>query len=87
MLNVEQVETMQERAAKMTVELDEKQSCNERLKNLDLFSSSKRRLIFNRLQCVSTFPGRKYKVRKALQSHGERNKRANSWKLRSDKFQ
>lgn len=47
MLNVEQVETVQERAEKMTVELEEKQPCNERLKNLDLFSSSKRRLRFN----------------------------------------
>ncbi|KAK4816434.1 hypothetical protein QYF61_016959 [Mycteria americana] len=38
------------------------------------------------LACLD-ISGRKYKVRKALQSHGERNKRANSWKLRSDKFQ
>lgn len=47
MLNVEQVETVQGRAAKITVELEEKQPCNERLKNLDLFTSSKRRLRFN----------------------------------------
>jgi len=45
MLNFEQVETGQERAAEMSVELEEKQPCNEKLRSL--FNSSERSLRFN----------------------------------------
>lgn len=50
MIKVEQVGDSAGKSHKKTpqpVELEENQPCNERLKILDLFSSSKRRLRFN----------------------------------------